>query len=91
MHRSRIPRARFIHSEDSPQGRIATCPVTISSVLQAALFGRSFLCVNLSSATTSVRPALAVINDLCTSVIRNLHLVNNLQHIDVSMPITYEE
>ncbi|UJR14874.1 hypothetical protein I4U23_001859 [Adineta vaga] len=60
-------------------------------LLKAALFGRSFLCVNLNNPKTSVRPTVSVINDLCTNTIRNLHLVNNLQHINISIPITYRQ
>ncbi|CAF1050154.1 unnamed protein product [Adineta ricciae] len=60
-------------------------------LLKAALFGRSFLCVNLNQPKTSVRPTVSVINDLCTNTIRNLHLVNNLHHIDISIPITYKQ
>jgi hypothetical protein len=55
------------------------------------LFGRSFLCVNLSSPKTSTRPTVTLINDLCTNVIRNLHLINNLQHINISILITYKQ
>lgn len=58
---------------------------------QAALFGRSFLCVNLDNPKVSVRPTLSQINDLCTNVIRDLRLINNLQHINISMPITYAQ
>lgn len=32
-----------------------------------------------------------MINDLCTNVIRQLHLVNNLQHLNISLPLTYQQ
>jgi hypothetical protein len=38
-----------------------------------------------------MRPSVSIINDLSTNVIRNLRLVNHLQHIDVSIPITYRQ
>ncbi|CAF4062120.1 unnamed protein product [Rotaria sp. Silwood2] len=60
-------------------------------LLKAALFGRAFLCVNLNNPKNSIRPTVSLINDLCTNVIRDLRLINNLQHINISMPITYKE
>ncbi|CAF1142164.1 unnamed protein product [Adineta steineri] len=66
-------------------------PPTQKLLLKSALFGRSFLSVNLSNPTASIRPAVSVINDLCTNTIRNLQLVNNLQHISISILITYKQ
>ncbi|CAF3637043.1 unnamed protein product [Rotaria sp. Silwood1] len=60
-------------------------------LLKAALFGRAFLCVNLNNPKNSIRPTVSLINDLCTNVIRDLRLINNLQHINISMPITYKQ
>ncbi|CAF5179696.1 unnamed protein product, partial [Rotaria magnacalcarata] len=60
-------------------------------LLKAALFGRSFLCVNLNNPKISMRPTVTVINDLCTNVIRDLRLINNLQHINISMPLTFKQ
>lgn len=62
-----------------------------SFVFQSALFGRSFLYVNLKTPKTSTRPAITQINEKCTDVIRNLRLINHLQHINIGMPITYKE
>ncbi|CAF1318391.1 unnamed protein product [Rotaria sordida] len=60
-------------------------------LLKAALFGRAFLSVNLNNPKNSIRPTVSLINDLCTNVIRDLRLINNLQHINISMPITYKQ
>ncbi|CAF3338150.1 unnamed protein product [Rotaria socialis] len=60
-------------------------------LLKAALFGRSFLCVNLNNPRGSIRPTVQVINDLCTNVIRDLRLINNLHHINISMPLTFKQ
>ncbi|CAF5078920.1 unnamed protein product, partial [Rotaria magnacalcarata] len=38
-----------------------------------------------------MRPTVTVINDLCTNVIRDLRLINNLQHINISMPLTFKQ
>ena len=64
-------------------------PKQFSFHLQSAIFGRSFLYVNLNNPRTSIRPSVTLINESCTTVISQLRLVNQLQHINVSIPITY--
>lgn len=66
-------------------------PTTQKLLLKSALFGRSFLYVNLKTPKTSTRPGITQINEKCTDVIRNLRLINHLQHINIGMPITYKE
>jgi hypothetical protein len=47
--------------------------------------------VNLSNPKISIRPTVTLINESCTDVISHLRLVNHLQHINISMPITYKQ
>ncbi len=47
--------------------------------------------MNLSNPKISIRPTVTLINESCTDVISHLRLVNHLQHINISMPITYKQ
>lgn len=70
---------------------ISPIELIVMNFFQSAIFGRSFLYVNLSNPKVSIRPMMTLINESCTDVISQLRLINHLQHLNIAIPITYKE